>query len=402
MERFKKAQQVSTLGIIGNIFLLIIKGIIGIITKSQAMIADSLNSAGDIFSSLMTFIGNKIASIPSDDDHNLGHGKAEYIYSMLISIVMIITSLLIIKEGFLTIITQKTYTYSIWLIIISIITIITKLSLYIYTSKIGKIYKNLLVKANAKDHINDCFLTSCTLISCIFAKYNIFILDGIVGTIIGSWMLITSLKIFKESYDILMDKAISEETKKQVLKIIEEHKEIKKINHFNSTPIGYKYQISFTIFVDGNMKTIDSHRIADNLEKEINKKIDEIYLTVIHVNPIDEQDNTEKLSKSKFRSSFHLKEKEKNYINEKGIEEIKNHAYEFINKRLKPETIKNDGKQTPMKGHPVFIAQHATATCCRGCLEKWHHIKQGKELNDHEIEYIVTLIIEWIKKQKNI
>lgn len=292
MERFKKAQQVSTLGIIGNIFLLVIKGIIGIITKSQAMIADSLNSAGDIFSSLMTFIGNKIASIPCDDDHNLGHGKAEYIYSMLISIAMIITSLLIIKEGFLTIIKQKTYTYSIWLIIISIITIITKLSLYIYTNKIGKKYKNLLVKANAKDHINDCFLTSCTLISCIFAKYNIFVLDGIVGTIIGLWMLITSLKIFKESYDILMDKAISEETKKQVLKIIEEHKEIKKINHFNSTPIGYKYQISFTIFVDGNMKTIDSHRIADNLEKEINKKIDEIYLTVIHVNPIDEQDNT--------------------------------------------------------------------------------------------------------------
>lgn len=114
------------------------------------------------------------------------------------------------------------------------------------------------------------------------------------------------------------------------------------------------------------------------------------------------QNKLEKLSKSKFRSSFHLKEKDKVYLNEKGIEKITEHAYDLINKRLKPEYIENDGKQTPMKGHPVFIAQHATATCCRGCLEKWHHIKQGKELNDHEIEYIVTLIIEWIKKQKNI
>ena len=293
MDRFKSTKKASTLGIIGNIFLLIIKGTIGLITKSQAMIADSLNSAGDIFSSLMTYIGNKIAQEPCDEDHNLGHGKAEYIYSMLISIVMLIMSLLIIKEGLEVIIKNKTYTYSIWLIIISIITIITKFSLYIYTSKIGKKYKNLLVKANAKDHINDCLLTTGTLLSCIFGKFNIFILDGIVGIIIGAWILITSLKIFKESYDVLMDKAIDEKTKSEVLKIINKHNEIKKIDHFNSTPIGYLYQISFTIYVDGNLKTFESHKIADDLEQEITKKIDEIYLTIIHVNPIkiDEPSN---------------------------------------------------------------------------------------------------------------
>lgn len=107
----------------------------------------------------------------------------------------------------------------------------------------------------------------------------------------------------------------------------------------------------------------------------------------------------EKLSKSKFRSSFHLKQKEIDYINKKGLEEIKKQTYEIINKRLKPEIIKNDGKQTPMKNHPVFIAEHATATCCRGCLEKWHHIKKNKELTDHEIDFIVELIMEWIRRQ---
>lgn len=296
MDRFEKAKHASTLGIIGNVFLLIIKGTIGFITKSQAMIADSLNSAGDIFSSLMTYIGNKIASLPKDEDHNLGHGKAEYIYSMLISIIMTFMALLIIKEGVETLVKHKTYTYSIWLIIISIVTIITKYCLYIYTSKIGKKYNNLLVKANAKDHINDCLLTTCTLISCILAKYNIFIFDGIVGIIIGLWILITGLKIFKESYDVLMDKAISDETKKEVYEIIKSHKEIKKITHFNSTPIGYLYQISFTIFVDGNLTTFESHEIADKLEKEITKNIDEIYLTVIHVNPLktNESSNTKK------------------------------------------------------------------------------------------------------------
>ena len=106
-----------------------------------------------------------------------------------------------------------------------------------------------------------------------------------------------------------------------------------------------------------------------------------------------------KLSKSKFRSSFHLKEKDKNYINEKGIETITKHAYDFINKRLAPAVILNDGKQTPMKGHPVFIAEHATATCCRNCLYKWHHILPNKELTNEEIDYIVKVIITWIKNE---
>ena len=86
-----------------------------------------------------------------------------------------------------------------------------------------------------------------------------------------------------------MDKAISSETKEEVYKVIKNHKEIKRINHFNATPVGYQYQISFTIFVDGSMSTYDSHKIANDLEKEIDNKFPEIYLTVIHVNPINEK-----------------------------------------------------------------------------------------------------------------
>ena len=100
------------------------------------------------------------------------------------------------------------------------------------------------------------------------------------------WIFISAIKIFKESYDVLMDKSIDEDTKKIVYDIIFSHKEIKKINHFNSTPVGYRYQISFSIFVDGNLSTFDSHDIADRLEDEIIEKVPSIYLVVIHVNPI--------------------------------------------------------------------------------------------------------------------
>lgn len=287
MKRYKSTKIASILGMIGNVFLLIIKGIIGYITNSQAMIADAFNSVGDIFSSIMTFIGNKISSIPKDNDHNLGHGKAEYIYSMLISISMVLISLVVLKNSLNSIFSSNKYDFNIWLVIVCIITIIVKISLFIYTNYLSKKYNNLLIKANSKDHIIDAVITTFTLISCILSTYNIYFLDGIVGIIISIWILISAIKIFIESYDVLMDKSIDEETKNEVLDIIKKHSEIIKINHFNSTPVGYKYQISFTIFVDGNLKTYESHEIANNLEKEILKKIDEIYLVVIHVNPIE-------------------------------------------------------------------------------------------------------------------
>ena len=105
------------------------------------------------------------------------------------------------------------------------------------------------------------------------------------------------------------------------------------------------------------------------------------------------------LSKSTFRNSFYLKDKDKNYIKDKGMNIIKDHAYDIILKRLAPIDIKNDGKQTPMRGHPVFIAQHATATCCRECIRKWHKMQPGRELSQVQQDYLVDIIMTWIQKE---
>ncbi len=106
-----------------------------------------------------------------------------------------------------------------------------------------------------------------------------------------------------------------------------------------------------------------------------------------------------RLSQSKFRSSFALKANDRSYVSEKGMDKVREHACDFIRKRLAPAEIANDGKQTPMRGHPVFVAQHATATCCRGCLEKWHHIPKGRALTEGEQEYVVGVIMEWIGRE---
>ena len=106
-----------------------------------------------------------------------------------------------------------------------------------------------------------------------------------------------------------------------------------------------------------------------------------------------------KLSHSKFRSSFYLTQKEKVYLKEKGIEVMRSHAADFVRERLAPANPVNDGKQTPMHGHPVFKAMHATACCCRGCLNKWYKVPKGKELTTAQQEKIVRLIIALIEKQ---
>ena len=106
-----------------------------------------------------------------------------------------------------------------------------------------------------------------------------------------------------------------------------------------------------------------------------------------------------RLSLSKFRSSFKLKQKDIDYINQKGLETIKKHAQDFISKRVAPAYVANDGKQTPMRGHPVFVAQHATATCCRKCINKWHKFPMGTQLTQQQQDYIVELIMKWLERQ---
>ncbi len=109
---------------------------------------------------------------------------------------------------------------------------------------------------------------------------------------------------------------------------------------------------------------------------------------------------SERLKFSKFRSSFHLSEKDKNFVKEKGFDKIEKDAFEILSKRI-GRLKENDGRQTPWKGHPVFVAQHALALCCRKCMEKWHGIKKNKELEDKEIDSLKEIVVEWIRWEIN-
>lgn len=289
MDRFKVTKRVGALGIIGNILLLIIKAIVGVMSKSQAMIADAANSAGDIFASAMTAIGNKIASEPKDETHNFGHGKAEYIFSLFISMSMIIIAFKILFDSIASIIYGNVIEFSWWLIIVCVITIITKLALYMYSKNALKKYKNILLESSMKDHRNDCIVTSFTTLSIILSQFNVNWFDGVVGIGISIWIFYTGAKIFIESYNVLMDSSLDTKTTNEICEYINKIPEVKGIESIYSIPTGYKYMIVVTILVEGDLETYKSHDIADDLEEKIVKNFEEIDKVIVHVEPIKEE-----------------------------------------------------------------------------------------------------------------
>lgn len=287
MKRKNEIRKVSLLSLIGNTFLLAIKFLIGLMFNSQSMIADATNSAGDVFASVVALIGNKISAEPADEDHNMGHGKAEYFFSLIIGIAMLVASFLVIANSINNLLTHNHYIFSKYLIFVCIITIIVKLSLYIYTRISYKKNNSVLIKSIMKDHQNDCLITLASLISISLSYLNIYFLDSIVGISISIVIIITGLKIIFESYQVLIDQSIDEESKNKIVKTIESYSGSIKMGTMSSIPIGYKFIVVATIFVDGNMTTKEAHDITKILQKDIKRKISKIDRVIIHVNPIE-------------------------------------------------------------------------------------------------------------------
>lgn len=280
----EETKKVGIIGILGNIFLFIIKIIISIISKSQGMFADSINSATDVLSSLMTYIGGKISGEPSDKEHNYGHGKAEYIFSMIISIITFYLGCKIAVDGGTSLLEGRNFEFSIWLVVICAITIILKIILYKYVNKIGKEQNNILILANAQDHINDVLVTTSVLVGVLASMLNIYWLDGVVAIFIAIRIAYTGINIFIDSYKVLMDSAMKEGELQIIYEMIKKHGEIDHIDKVTSKSVGSKFIVIVKVSVDGNMTVKESHKIAGILKSEI-MEIKNVYDVVVHINP---------------------------------------------------------------------------------------------------------------------
>lgn len=284
-ERSSTIKKVSIIGIGANLLLLIIKVIVGFMARSQAMIADALNSAGDIFASLMSYIGAKISSKPNDDDHPHGHGKAEYVFTQLISISMIVASVMMINSSIESIINKAHIEFSIWLIVVCIITILVKVLLYFYTKFKSRKYNSLLIQASMEDHRNDVFVTLGTIIGIISSYFGFYFIDGIVGILISCWIAYAGFNLFKSAYKVLMDTNIDEEKQQEIIKKVLEFKDILHVDSIISKPIGNKNIIILKVSMDGNMTINLSHDIAGKIKDDLINQFDYIYDVIIHINP---------------------------------------------------------------------------------------------------------------------
>lgn len=282
-----QAKKIGVIGIIGNFFLLTIKFIVGFIFKSQGLIADALNSFGDVFSSIVTFVGGKISEKPADEDHEFGHGKAEFVASFLIGIFMIMVSFETMYSGIMSIINKESFTFSYFLIIVPIVTIIVKFSLYLYAKTKANKYKSLLILANAKDHRNDIILSLGVLVGIVFGSFGYSFVDGVVGIVISGVIIVTGISITKEAYNILIDKCIDIDSVNDMKKKILETEGVNHIDSIKSKPTGNLNMIIVKISVDANMTVKDSHKIAGSIRASL-KEFQNVYDAVVHINP-DEQ-----------------------------------------------------------------------------------------------------------------
>lgn len=288
IDKSVKAKSVGMIGMICNFILLCLKFVTGFLFSSHALMADAINSFGDVFSSLVTFIGGKIASKPEDSKHEFGHGKAEFIASFLIGIFMIIVSVDTLKGSIESIYYAEKFSKSIFLIIVPIFTIIIKLSMYIYVLRIARNTKSLLINANADDHKNDIILSFGVLIGILSGYFGMYYIDGIVGIIISFVIMITGVKITKEAYEILIDKCIDTTELDKIKGEILKFEGIRHIDSIKSKPTGNTHMIILKISVDPNMSVKTSHKIAGQIRERLREN-ELVYDTVVHINPDDEE-----------------------------------------------------------------------------------------------------------------
>lgn len=279
-----EVKRVGAIGVIANLFLLGIKFIVGFVFKSQGLIADAINSFGDVFSSIVTFVGGKISSKPADDEHEFGHGKAEFVASLLIGIFMVFVSFKTIRSGFESILNKESLIFSFILLIVPVVTIIVKSLLFMYCKKLAKTNNSLLLEANAKDHRNDILLSLGVLVGIIASKLGYTYVDGLVGIAISGVIVVTGITIIKEAFDVLIDKCIDAEIVGEMKKKIEEIPGVNHIDSIKSKPTGTLHMMIIKVSVNPDMTVRESHKIAGMI-RELVCRNDNVYDAVVHINP---------------------------------------------------------------------------------------------------------------------
>ncbi|MDE6241316.1 MAG: cation diffusion facilitator family transporter [Anaeroplasmataceae bacterium] len=283
----------SVFGIVSNLVLFGIKLFAGILSASISIIADSINNLSDMGSSLITLIGFKLASAPADEEHPYGHQRIEYISGLVVSIIILFVGGSLLKTSIEKMIgyTPTTVTNSVIYISIGILatSILIKMWQAYFNYRMGKIINSVALKATSKDSLNDCISTSALLIGNIvllFVKDMPFSLDGLLGILVSLFILISGIKLIKETINPLIGVSTNEEFVQKILQVIKEESLVLGYHDLVCHMYGpTKCFMTLHVEVDGNLKMMVVHEAIDDLERKVREQFG-VELT-IHMDPIE-------------------------------------------------------------------------------------------------------------------
>ncbi len=268
--------KISILGIIINLFLIIVKCFTGVISGSNALLADSLHSFEDMTASVLSFIGAKISAKKQNDKYCFGYGKSEYIFGLLISVFMIVISIMLVISSIKNIITKNVVVFSYISLVVCLVTIILKFFMCIYSKIKYKKIKSILIKSCILDSRNDVAISFVTMIGIILSYFRITFVDNIIGILIALWIGYTGIKLFISSFEILMDKNINKEYINKIKNDILKNEEVLKIDKICAKPIGNKYILLIVLAINDSKNLKFTVEVLKRIKKSILYKYDDI------------------------------------------------------------------------------------------------------------------------------
>lgn len=279
----------SIVGIVCNVILFFIKLVVGMLIKSVSVMADAFNNLSDAASSIISFIGVKLAGRPADKEHPFGHGRIEYIAALAVSFLIIQVGFTLFKNSFTKILNPEAIIFNPFLIGILFVSIFTKVWLMLFNRKLGKRIKSTVMLATSADSMGDVLVTSATVVSATIAGITGWQIDGYMGLIVSIFVMIAGIRIAKDTLEPLLGQAVDREVYKSITEFVESYPHIVGTHDLIVHSYGPAHRMA-TIHAEipKDVNFEDAHEIIDRIERDILKKMD-IFL-VVHMDPLEVND----------------------------------------------------------------------------------------------------------------
>lgn len=282
---YRKGEKISWFGIFFTIALMIFKGIAGILGRSQAMLADAMESASDLLASTIALVSLRISRKPVDESHPYGHGKAEIIAAGIIGFVIAGAGVVIVFSAVRSIIRGHLPVPGLIALVAVIVTIVVKEGMYQYVSSVGRKLGSPAVIASAWDHRKDALTSVATLIGIVGARLGLPILDPVAAMVVTVFIFGVGYRIIKNAFSGLMDAAVSEETTMKMWRIAEKTEGVEHVNDVRGRNMGQYLLVDIKLQIDAEATVEQGHAIATTVKNEILKQMDKVADVMVHVNP---------------------------------------------------------------------------------------------------------------------